>query len=125
MRAILTVLLTAILMMPAAADEILDRYTAVLSAHDHYNSSGVRLTSAASVLAQDRANFHRFGNADAGDDWDGFFTTVLRRQMFDGMLDRGGVSSSVRNAIVNNEVVVTVEIYSGVGKGPYVTVWVH
>lgn len=125
MRIIFVVLALVGLTLPAAADEFLGSYNAVLSARDHYNSSGARLNSAAAVLAQDRANYHRFGRADRGDEWDGFFTTQGRRQMIEGMLNRAGVSSYVRNAIVNSEVAVTVEIYSGVGNGPYMTVWVH
>lgn len=125
MRFMLIVLMTLGLTLPAAADQLIASYVTVLSRHDHYNSSGTRLNSAAAVIAQDRANFHRFGRADPGDEWDGFFTSTGRRQMVDGMLNRAGVASYIRNTIINSEVVVSIEIYSGVGNGPYMTVWVH
>ena len=83
--------------------------------------SGARLTSAAQVLQQDRANFHRFGNGDYDDQYDSYFTSVSRRQMMSNMVDRGGMGSAARSAIVNNNVLVWVEIWQG-GSGPYVLV---
>ncbi|MCB1518646.1 MAG: hypothetical protein KDJ19_13655 [Hyphomicrobiaceae bacterium] len=105
----------------ARADSMIDSYQAYLSSVDHFNSSGARLTSAAQVLQQDRANFHRFGNGDYDDQYDSYFTSVSRRQMMSNMVDRGGMGSAARSAIVNNNVLVWVEIWQG-GSGPYVLV---
>lgn len=56
------------------------RYHADFSEVDHFNSKGDRLTSAAAVLQQDRANVHKFGKATAYDEKDGYFTTLAHRQ---------------------------------------------
>lgn len=43
------------------ARELIESYIALLSDADHFNSSGQRLTSAAAIIRQDRANYHLFG----------------------------------------------------------------
>lgn len=48
-------------------------YYAVISEQDMYNSRGVRLGDLGAVLQQDRANYHRFGRGQPGDEWDPFF----------------------------------------------------
>ena len=103
------------------ADEWLESYVARLSENDHYNSRGVPLRDAASILAQDRANVHRFNLWDGDDEPDTFFTTTARRQMMAAMLERGGISRSVRNSIVKFDVMVQVNVWRG-AKGPYVIV---
>lgn len=121
MRALLIFLFVAGMTAPVFADSIVGGYVARLSPHDHFNSSGERLTSAAAVLAQDRANMFRFQTPDPADEADLFFTTVERRQMFDAMLARGGTPPSVLDRIVNSNPLVGVDIWSG-SKGPYVVV---
>ena len=106
---------------PARADEWLESYVAYLSDNDHYNSRGVPLRDAASVLAQDRANVHRFNLWDGDDESDKFFTTTARRQMMGEMLNRGGVSQRTRDTIVRFDMMVQVNIWRG-SKGPYVVV---
>lgn len=50
-----------------------DLYRTLLSSKDHYNRKGVRLKSAAGIVQQDRANFHRFDDKDKGDGHDRVF----------------------------------------------------
>ncbi|MCB9993957.1 MAG: hypothetical protein H6873_09910 [Hyphomicrobiaceae bacterium] len=125
MRSVLVLLLaTAALILLvglARADSMLGSYQAYLSPHDHFNSSGVRLTTAAQVLQQDRANYHRYGTGDYDDQYDNYFTSLTHRGLMTNMVDRGGMASSVRQLIVNNNVMVWVEIWQG-GSGPYVLV---
>jgi hypothetical protein len=56
-----------------AQQQPVDSYVAFLSEADHFNSSGERLRTAAAIIRQDRANFHRFGRRDQGDESDSFF----------------------------------------------------
>ncbi len=44
-----------------AQEQVLATYGAELGPEDYFNSSGTRLTSINAIIAQDRANFHRFG----------------------------------------------------------------
>ena len=55
------------------AQETLGAHYAALGPQDYRNSKGVPLTSFSAVLQQDRANYHRFGNADLQDEDDPFF----------------------------------------------------
>ena len=60
-------------LVPAAACDLKESYLARLGPADHFNSSGERLTSAAAIIRQDRANYHQFGKRDEEDDGDDFF----------------------------------------------------
>jgi hypothetical protein len=54
-------------LQPGKAQELMESYVAFLSEADHFNSNGERLRSAAAIIRQDRANFHRFGRRDPDD----------------------------------------------------------
>ena len=84
-----------------ACGEFLDSYIAKLGSADHFNSSGARLTSVAAVLRQDRANFHRFGLRDAGDETDAYFHNKGNRAKMERLINRGSVTSAARRRILN------------------------
>lgn len=71
----------ALLAAPASADEILGSYYTSIGPNDFFNSRGVRLTDACAILQQDRANFHRFGIRDDGDQSDPYFRTPNARSV--------------------------------------------
>lgn len=54
-------------------------YTTVIGNRDHYNSSGTRHWEAVEIMKQDRANYHRFGKRDSGDQSDPYLTTSQKR----------------------------------------------
>ena len=57
-------LITASLMLlttPVFAEDVIAEYLTWLDVKDTVNSKGVKLASFGAVLAQDRANYHRFG----------------------------------------------------------------
>lgn len=60
----------------------IDFYGCRISAQDRVNSRGVKLYRLRDILAQDRANYHRFGRRDRVDQWDAFCQTVANRQIF-------------------------------------------
>jgi hypothetical protein len=69
-----TILAAALLAAPAAwADGVLGHYFATIGPQDFHNSSGARLTDPCAILQQDRANVHRFGIAQDGDQRDPWF----------------------------------------------------
>lgn len=73
-------LMSLLLLSPLSyAEEPLDSYTARLSSEDHFNSDGSRLKSAADIIRQDRANYHKFKIRDAEDQGDSFFDDVDSR----------------------------------------------
>ncbi len=96
---------------PAAKAQMLDSYTAYLGADDHYNSNGQRLTQPWQIIRQDRANFHRFGIRDRGDQGDSFFASAANRARMERMIQNGHIERSAANAIVNGQVWIHVEIY--------------
>src|ERR1700761_7892615 len=85
----------------AHAQELIESYTALLSEADHFNSSGQRLTSAAAIIRQDRANYYRYGVRDADDEGDQFFADEGNRAVLEQMLDRGRADPGVLSRIVN------------------------
>lgn len=98
--------------LPAAAQTALGSYVARLSDNDHYASDGYKLDSAAQVVRQDRANWHRFGRGDYEDEDDPWFKTANARANFETMLKRSGaMTQDVRRAIMGGEPVVKVTVY--------------
>lgn len=103
----------------AFADQLIESYVARLSANDHFNSSGERLTSPAMIIRQDRANFHKFGQGDPEDEDDMFFRDVHSREILQRLLERGHTPKGVYRAIVNGQPLVRVSVYQTSG-GKYV-----
>lgn len=100
-----------------AADKPLDSYYARLSADDHFNSSGERLSSAAAIVRQDRANVYVYGKRDSEDDLDEYFNSKANRARLEEMLSNGDFRSNAQRAIMNGTPLIYVEIFED-----YVTV---
>lgn len=96
---------------PVRAQTLVESYVAFLSEADHFNSNGQRLTSAAAIIRQDRANFHRFGRGDPGDEGDRFFASIDNRAAMERMLERGRATPGAISAIVNRTPRIRVDIY--------------
>ena len=86
---------------PCYAQQLLERYQAFLSERDHLNSNGQRLTTAASIIRQDRANFHRFGIRDPGDENDSYFADGKNRAALERLLNRAQADPETVSRIVN------------------------
>lgn len=96
----------------AQADQLLGSYTARISDNDHHASDGYRLDTAAQMVRQDRANWHKFGRGDAEDDDDGWFGSTASRANLERMLNKpSAMNQATRRAIVNGEPVVEVQVY--------------
>lgn len=106
---------------PAAACNLIESYTARLGAADHFNSNGVRLTSAAAIIRQDRANFYEFGRADPEDESDSYFASKQNRATLERMLRNGQSSRSALAEIVNGTPLIEVRICES-NRGEYVNV---
>ncbi|MBN9547818.1 MAG: hypothetical protein J0H31_02765 [Alphaproteobacteria bacterium] len=97
----------------AQADDMLGSYTARISDRDHRASDGYPLSSAAQMVRQDRANWHKFHRRDSDDQGDPWFRSDGSRADLQRMLERGGaMSSATRRAIVNGEPLIEVDVYS-------------
>jgi hypothetical protein len=114
-RALIGVALLVLASMPAAACELREEYVARLGHNDHYNSRGVRLTSAAAIIRQDRANFHQFGVRDPEDQGDRYFASKANRESLERMLERGSANQAALWAIVNDTPLIVVRICSSPG----------
>lgn len=116
-----SICVTALMETPSRAQELIDSYVAFLSEQDHFNSNGQRLTSAAAIIRQDRANFHRFGIRDPQDQDDKFFADEGNRAALEQMLENGKAEPGVISRIVNGTVLIHVDIYRG-PSGPFIRV---
>ncbi|ANT50523.1 hypothetical protein [Mesorhizobium amorphae] len=97
----------------AKADDMLGSYVARISERDHQASDGFPLDSAAQMVRQDRANWHKFHRRDSDDEGDDWFRSNDDRADLQRMLERGGaMSSSTRRAIVNGEPLIQVDVYA-------------
>ena len=96
----------------AHADDMLGSYVARISDRDHQASDGYALDSAAQMVRQDRANWHKFHRRDSDDEGDGWFRTNEQRADLERMLKRSGaMSASTKRAIVNGEPLIQVDVY--------------
>jgi hypothetical protein len=123
MRKMLLLIVCAMIMAPhpSRAQQLIERYQAYLSEQDHFSSNGQRLTSAAAIIRQDRANFHRFGIRDREDEDDSFFGDMENRAALERLLERGRAAPGVISQIVDGTPLVRVEVWRG-PVGPYVAV---
>src|SRR6056297_2017871 len=109
---------------PGAAQELLGSYTAYIGTDDLYNSSGARLSEPWQVLRQDRANYHRFGIRQRGDEWDPFFSSIDNRAAMERMIMRGRIDPQARASLLQGNSTVHVRIYGRGGRGDHVEVTV-
>ncbi len=104
---------TAATVAAASADQFLGSYEARISDTDHHASDGYPLDTAAQMVRQDRANWHKFGRGDAEDEDDPWFGSTAARARFEKMLGKSGaMNGATRNAIANGEPVVRVDVYA-------------
>jgi hypothetical protein len=98
------------LCLGAMADTRICSYVARLSERDHSASDGFRLKDAASIIRQDRANFHKFGRRDEEDETDNFFSSVRNREDLENLVKRRQLPAAVSAAIVRGTPLVEVEV---------------
>ena len=98
---------------PARACDVIESYVARLGAADHFNSAGQRLTNAAAIIRQDRANFHAFGLRDAEDQGDAYFASKENRAILERMLAGGHSAPRVIAEVVNGTPRVEVSVCRG------------
>lgn len=99
------------------AQQVLDSYVAVIGSQDRFNSSGTALTQVGQILAQDRANFHRFGVRQQGDTADRTFLTTEGRASIPALLGGGFVDPAATRAILGEQdAPVLVEVLGSGGR---------
>ncbi len=114
----------ALLAPPALAQDLIGSYSAYIGEYDLYNSKGVRLSHPWQVLRQDRANYHRFGIAQAGDEWDAFFGSMDNRAAMERMIRNGYIDPGAAAILTRGGALVHVRIYGqgNVGQSIQVSV---
>lgn len=95
----------------AVADTLLGGYWAYIGRADLFNSNGQRLSTAAQVLQQDRANLHRFGISQNGDESDPFFGTYDTRSAIARLVRQGSIGPRARNVLRSGGGTVYVKVF--------------
>jgi hypothetical protein len=108
-----------------AAQDELGSYVAYIGQDDLYNSNGQRLTAPWQVLRQDRANFHRFGVSQPGDEGDPFFADAANREAMEQMIKQGRMDPLAARQIMEGGAMVVVTIHGTGSVGNYVDVDVY
>ncbi|MBZ4022821.1 hypothetical protein CKO11_10150 [Rhodobacter sp. TJ_12] len=109
---------------PVAAQEIVGAYVAYIGTDDLFNSRGQRLSAPWQVLRQDRANFHKFGISQPGDEWDPFFGDFNNRATMERMVMNGSIEPAAARKIMAGGATVFVRIFGYGKRGDYVRVTV-
>ncbi|GAA5073989.1 hypothetical protein N0B44_33695 [Roseibacterium beibuensis] len=102
--------------LPVAAQQFLGQYTAYIGQQDLYNSNGQRLTEHWQILRQDRANLHRFGISQPGDEWDPWFGNYNARGAMEQMIMQGAADPVARQNIIAGGATVVVQVYGWNGQ---------
>lgn len=71
-------------------DEYVDSYEATFSRNDFFSSSGKKLSGAASIIQQDRANYYKFNKRDGSD-------TASQSRFFQNAKNRAKISAMVKS----------------------------
>jgi hypothetical protein len=104
-----------VLIAPAAAEAcssaFLGSYNTRISGRDIVSSAGARLGSVGAIIQQDRANFHRFGRRDRGDQGDDMFRSAESRALIPRWLH--DVPPVVAAAIRRGDAYINVRVYEG------------
>lgn len=108
----------------AAGQGMIGSYSAYIGWDDLHNSKGARLTAPWQVLRQDRANFHRFGISQPGDEWDPFFADVDNRAAMERMIMNGAIEPSAAQILMQGGATVYVRIYGQGNTGNSIRVTV-
>lgn len=108
----ITAAMVAAVATTASADTYLGSYVARIGENDHYASDGYLLDTAAQMVRQDRANWHKFGVPDAEDENDSWFGDTESRAWLEKALNRkSAMNQATRKAIVNGYPLVQVDVY--------------
>lgn len=101
-------------------------YVARLSAQDHISSNGAKLSDVASILRQDRANYHKFKKRDADDQTDDFFTSAKNRELiesyFNNVYSGDPMSAKDKQAILSGTPLVRVSLVDGINNEKFLSV---
>lgn len=101
---------------PIFAQQLLERYTTEIAPEDRVNSGGVTLIDPSQILAQDRANFHRFEVRQPGDSADGYFGERTNRAALAQLVERGSISPDALAVLTGARAgTLSVEIYGSGG----------
>ncbi|MFN4155772.1 MAG: hypothetical protein ACK4HF_14055 [Paracoccaceae bacterium] len=85
---------------PVVAQDLLGSYYAEIAPQDRQNSSGMTLTNAGDILQQDRANVHRFGVRQPGDQVDRFFASQDQRSRLPTLFASGSINPATLSMIL-------------------------
>ncbi|OAN79910.1 hypothetical protein A8B78_11655 [Jannaschia sp. EhC01] len=109
----------------AAAPAPVAEYVAFIGEADLYNSNGARLSAPWQVLRQDRANYHRFGIRQPGDEWDPLFADADDRALMETYVREGYISPRAAADIMRGGATVVVRAYAALPRGQWVEVDVY
>lgn len=108
----------------ALADQLIDEYNAYIGQDDLFNSNGERLREPWQIIRQDRANYHKFGIRQRGDEGDTFFDSVENRAAAERMIRQGTMTGEARDLLLNGDVMVNVKVIEG-ADGDYLKITVN
>ncbi|SEN34730.1 hypothetical protein [Palleronia pelagia] len=111
--------LLALSFQAQAQDRLLARYVADLGPEDRYTSTGARHMSFAGLIAQDRANYHRFGIRHGNDEGDPIFSDRAMRAQIGAQTVQipDYYAQYVRNILTDESISGTYTVISVFGQG--------
>ena len=115
-------LLVALPGTSVSAQVLLSSYFAYIGWQDLHASDGYRLDTAAQVIRQDRANYHRFGIGDSLDGWDPLYADAANRARLQALLEGDALAPWTAEAILQGDILIRVDSYGADGRIDFVDV---
>lgn len=89
---------------PAQAQRVMAQYDTRITQQDLVNSRGARLGTVCAIIQQDRANYHRFGRADAQDMGDPVFANATLRGRISNTCEFAAGYGYLRDVLLSGQV---------------------
>jgi len=85
----------------AVAQEQIGAFTVFIGKSDLTNAKGAALSEPWKVLRRDRANYHRFGVSQPGDQWDPYFGNSQSRKTLQTLVANGNIGPKAAKRLRN------------------------
>ncbi|WP_424940638.1 hypothetical protein [Aliiroseovarius sp. S253] len=99
----------------AVAQDQIGSFTVFIGKSDLTNAKGAALSEPWKVLRRDRANYHRFGVSQPGDQWDPYFGSSQSRKSLQTLVARGNIGPKAARRLKSGGIIL-VRVFGQGGK---------
>lgn len=99
----------------AVAQDQIGTFTVFIGKSDLTNAKGAALDAPWKVLRRDRANYHRYGVSQPGDEWDPYFGSSQSRKTLQGLVASGNIGPKAAKRLKSGGIIL-IRVFGQGGK---------